>query len=206
MLTDVWSDIMSFQQASTSSEYLGYPTQKPIKLLKRIIDASSNEDDVVLDPFCGCGTAVVAAKCLKRKFVGIDISAFAIDLINEERLDGNCPIEGIPMDMSSAQKLAKDSPFNFESWAINRIPGFAPNSKQVGDGGVDGRGLVAIKPDNETSDLAIAQVKGSVNFNLDSFKAFVATIEQENAVIGVYITLNKVTSPSAKKLWERWVN
>lgn len=200
MLTDVWSDIMSFQQASTLSEYLGYPTQKPVKLLERIIEASSNGQEIVLDSFCGCGTAVVAAKKLKRKFVGIDISAFAIDLISEERLDGNCPIEGIPMDMNSAVKLAQDSPFNFESWAINRIPGFAPNSKQVGDGGVDGRGIVAVKPDNENNDLAIAQVKGSVNFNLDSFKAFVTTIKQKNAIIGVYITLNKVTSPSAKKI------
>lgn len=200
MLTDVWSDIMSFQQASTLSEYLHYPTQKPLKLLERIISASSHEEEIVLDPFCGCGTAVVAAKNLNRKFIGIDISAFAIDLINEKRLEGTCPIKGIPMDMNSAQKLAQDNPFNFESWAISRLPGFAPNSKQVGDGGVDGRGLVAIKPENQNSDLAIAQVKGTIKFSLDSFKAFITTMNQKNALIGVYITLKEVNSPNAKIL------
>ena len=200
MLTDVWSDIMSFQQASTSSEYLKYPTQKPLKLLERIVNASSNEGEVVLDPFCGCGTTVVAAKNLNRKFVGIDISAFAIDLINEKRLEGTCPTQGIPMDMNSAEKLAQDSPFNFESWAISRLPGFAPNSKQVGDGGVDGRGLVAVKPKDDNRDLAIAQVKGSVKFSLDSFKAFVTTMDQKSALIGVYVTLKRITSPSANKI------
>ena len=86
MLTDVWSDIMSFQQASTSGELVGYPTQKPLALLERIVKASSNENDVVLDPFCGCATTCVAADALNRKWVGIDISRKAYELVRE-RID-----------------------------------------------------------------------------------------------------------------------
>lgn len=83
MLTDVWSDIMSFQQASTSTELVGYPTQKPLALLERVIKASSNTADVVLDPFCGCATACVAADALNRQWVGIDISAKAALLVRQ---------------------------------------------------------------------------------------------------------------------------
>ena len=80
MLTDVWSDIMPFQQAATSNEIMGYPTQKPVALLERIIEASSNEGDVVLDPFCGSGTTLVAAHATGRKWIGIDTNADALEI------------------------------------------------------------------------------------------------------------------------------
>ena len=114
----------------------------------------------MLDPFCGCGTTVDAARRLKRKWVGIDISAFAIDLIRDRRLhDRTISTYGIPADLVGARKLAADKPFDFESWAVTRLPGFAPNMKQRGDGGIDGRATIAVRPDDVRSRLALAQVK-----------------------------------------------
>ena len=115
----------------------------------------------MLDPFCGCGTTIEAASNLRRQWIGIDISSFAIDLILERRIrDRTIPTKGIPTDLLAAKKLAAEQPFNFESWAVSRLPGFAPNTKQVGDNGIDGRATIATKPDNYNSRLALAQIKG----------------------------------------------
>ena len=112
---DSWEDAAPIN--SQAKERLGYPTQKPVPLLERIIAASSNKGDVVLDPFCGCGTTIDAARRLNRRWVGIDISAFAIDLIRDRRLqDRTIPTYGIPADLLGAHKLAADKPFDFESW------------------------------------------------------------------------------------------
>ena len=150
---------------------LGYPTQKPLALLERIIAASSNPDDIVLDPFCGCGTTIDAARRLDRQFVGIDISSFAIDLIIEQRLrDGSIPVYGIPSDLASARRLAQDKPFRFESWAVERLPGFQPNIKQVADSGIDGWGSLFYQPE-DYSRQALAQVKGGT-FKLSELRDF----------------------------------
>ena len=182
-----------------SREYVGYPTQKPLALLERIIKASSNEDDLVLDPFCGCGTTIDAAKRLQRHWVGIDISSFAIDLIREKRLrDPTIPTKGIPTDFASACKLAAEQPFNFESWAVTRLPGFAPNTKQVADGGVDGRAVLATKPDDHNSRLALAQVKGG-KFSLSALRDFVGVTRRDKAALGCYVTLEPVSTPGSTK-------
>ena len=180
------------------NERLGYPTQKPLSLLERIIKASSNEGDIVLDPFCGCGTAMEAADRLKRKWAGVDISSFAIDMIRERRMqDLTIPVHGIPADFVSAQKMAKETPFEFEAWAVNRLSGFIPNTKQVADGGVDGRATLYDQPDNWESKLALAQVKGG-RFNISSLRDFIGVVERDKAAIGRFITLETVTSPSAR--------
>ena len=124
-----------------------FATQKPLALLKRIIQASSNEGDIVLDPFCGCGTTVVAAHQLKRKFVGIDISLFTVQSVVRVWLQEiglrDIQIAGIPEDLASARKLAVDDPFAFESFAIDLChPAFVANKDQRKDGGVDGRGFL----------------------------------------------------------------
>ena len=113
-------------------ERLGYPTQKPLSLLERIVKASSNEGDVVLDPFCGCGTAVEAARRLNRRWAGVDISSFAIDLVRKRLKDESIPVKGIPADLASARKLAREKPFEFESWAVTRLPGFRAKHKAGG--------------------------------------------------------------------------
>lgn len=181
-----------------AKERLGYPTQKPLSLLERILQASSNEGDVVLDPFCGCGTTIVAARKLRRHWIGIDISAFAVDLIRKKRLqDPNVPTKGIPYDLKSAEKLAVEDPFSFESWAVTRIPGFAPNVRQVSDGGVDGRAKLAQKPDNHDSRLALAQIKGG-RFHLSALRDFIGVTHRDKAALGCFVTLSDVDSAHAR--------
>ena len=195
-LNDVWTDINAIN--SQAKERLGYPTQKPIKLLDRIVRASSNVDDLVLDPFCGCGTAVESANRLGRRWAGIDISSFAIDLIREKRLkDASIPAKGIPTDLASARRLSRDQPYSFESWAVTRVPGFAPNQKQVADGGVDGRATLDRKPDNYDSRLALAQVKGG-KFSLSALRDFIGVTNRDKAALGCYITLEARETVAAK--------
>ena len=182
-----WHDIAPI--VSQAKERLGYPTQKPRSLLERIIEASSNEGDVVLDPFCGCGTTIDAARRLNRRWVGVDISAFAIDLIRERRLqDPTIMTYGIPADLAGARKLAAEQPFAFESWAVTRLPGFAPNMKQQGDGGVDGRATLAVRPDDADSRLALAQVKGG-KFTVSYLRDFRHVMTREHAAVGCFTTL-----------------
>lgn len=189
--TDVLDSIMI---KSFSTEKLGYPTQKPVALLERIIKASSSEGDVILDPFCGCGTAIVAADNLNRQWIGIDVSPFAIDLIRTKRLPHIViEVNGVPIDLNTATIMAGEKPFEFEKWAVTRIPGLAPNSKQVGDQGIDGRGYLL----NHSPNLVLAQVKGG-RFSMSQFRDFLHTVRRENAAMGIYITLNKTTSRNAR--------
>ena len=202
-IEDTWncnkSDVLdSIMIKSFSKEKLGYDTQKPEALLERIIKASSNEGDIVLDPFCGCGTTAAVSQRLNRRFIGIDISSFAIDLIRDKRLkNSEIPVYGIPFDLRSAEKLARENPYNFESWAVTRLPGFAPNTKQVADGGVDGRATIAHKPDDWESKLALSQVKGG-KFSLSALRDFIHVTDRDNAAMGCYITLLPVTTQASR--------
>ena len=191
-IQDIIGDIRPI--SSQAKERLGYPTQKPVALLERIVQASSNEGDVVLDPFCGCGTAIEAAQKLGRQWAGIDISPFAIDLIRSRRnglKDVVIQTDGIPTSLLSARMLARDKPFAFESWAVCRLPGFAPNEHQVGDGGIDGRGRLAEQPEDFPSRLALAQVKGG-KFNASQFRDFKHVLERDKAAVGCYLTLDPI--------------
>ena len=183
---------------STDKERLGYPTQKPLALLDRIVKASSNEGDVVLDPFCGCGTTIEAAMNLKRDFAGIDISMYALDVIQKERLrDIKFSIDGVPTDMRSAKHMAKHQPFALERWAVHRIPGFVTNNKQTGDGGVDGwAGLLHPPPDEDG--ICIAQVKGGKP-NVDALRAFAGKIKGGEASAGVFITMQPWDTPTVRQ-------
>lgn len=146
-LGTVWTDIDRLNQ--TAKERLGYPTQKPLALLNRIIEASSNPNDIVLDAFCGCGTALVAAEMLKRQWIGIDVSPTACRVM-AKRLRDKCGLSEdeklwkagrgfIVRDLPwSEEKLRKLPPFEFENWAVIALGGI-PNKAQVGDMGIDGR-------------------------------------------------------------------
>ncbi len=183
------------------SERIGYPTQKPVALLERIINVSSNPGDLVLDPFCGCGTAVIAAHNLGRQWIGIDISAFAIDIIQERRLrplrlEAEC--FGMPQGLADARKLASEKPLDFEAWAVTRIPGLAPNERKTGDHGIDGRGILLNQPRSDESRLVLAQVKGGRSFSLSQFRDFLHVVERENAAAGIFITTDTVASSTAR--------
>lgn len=190
---DWWDDIPTLN--SVARERLGYPTQKPTELLMRIISASSEEGHLVMDPFCGCGTSVYAADTLGRNWIGIDVSPFAIDLIRNRRFhDRDIHVSGVPTDLQSATELAIENPFSFEKWAVTRVPGLVPNSKQVGDRGVDGRGYLL----NQDNKLVLAQVKGG-KYNASHLRDFLHTINRERAAMGIFITLTRVTSTQAQE-------
>jgi len=179
-----------------SKERLGYPTQKPLVLLERIIQSSSNEGDVVLDPFCGCGTTIHAAHNLKRRWLGIDISTYAIEVIRRERMrDMRIRLEGVPKDLKAAKHFAANNPFDFEKWAVTRLEGFAPNTVQRGDAGIDGRAKI-FALDNDA--LAIAQVKGGKP-TVDQLKAFVSTLQGGNFELGIFITVEKFDTPTVRQ-------
>jgi site-specific DNA-methyltransferase (adenine-specific) len=146
-LHNIWDDIPPIN--SQAMEALGYPTQKPLPLLERIIQVSSNENDIVLDAFCGCGTALVAAQKLKRQWIGIDISPTACRVM-AKRLKKDCGLKEdeklwqigrgfIVRDLPKTEaELRKYPPFEFENWAVVALGGI-PNKVQVGDLGIDGR-------------------------------------------------------------------
>ena len=187
---DVITDIPRL--SSTAAERLGYPTQKPVALLERIITASSNPGDVVLDPFCGCGTTIDAAQKLGRQWIGIDITFIAVDLI-EKRLQDRYPdirgtyeTFGIPRDVRAAQALFEHSPFDFERWAVSRINA-QPNEKQVGDKGVDG--VARFYLDKKTIGRVLASVKGGKNVGPGFVRDLIGTVESQRAQMGVLITM-----------------
>lgn len=143
-LQDIVTDIGPV--SSQANERMGYPTQKPIALLKRIIEASSNKDDVIFDPFCGCGTTIYAAQEMGRPWIGCDVAILAIKLIREtltgdryRLVEGkHFTVDGIPESVEQAEELFKHDPFQFQHWACERAGGF-PMQKKVADKGVDGR-------------------------------------------------------------------
>lgn len=171
---------------------MGFDTQKPLALLKRIISASSDEGDLILDPFCGCGTAVVAAQDLNRRWMGIDITHLAVGLMEQRlrELAAEPRVIGAPLSLAGARDLALRSRFQFETWAVTRLEGFRPNAKQVGDGGIDGRmRFVASEADGAAEyGLAVVQVK-SGGVSRSDIDAFRTALEREGAELGVFAVL-----------------
>jgi site-specific DNA-methyltransferase (adenine-specific) len=195
-VTDVWVDLPPIH--SGAEERLGYPTQKPLALLRRIISASSNEGDVVLDPFCGCGTAIHAAQKLKREWIGIDITHLAISLIEKRLKDAfpgiNYEVHGTPKDLDGARDLAARDKYQFQWWAVslvNAVP-FA-GKKKGADSGIDG--LIYFKPEGKTTEKAVVSVKGGENVNVSMVRDLAHVVDREKAKIGVFITLADSTGP-----------
>ena len=193
-LPDVWTDI----KPALGDESLGYPTQKPLALLERIIQSSSNEDDTVLDPFCGCGTAVHAAETLKREWIGIDITHLAISLI-EKRMKAAFPnisfqIYGTPTDFEGARNLAERDKYQFQRWACSLVNAQPFQGRKKGsDGGIDG--LVFFQDDNSGAKKIIVSVKGGEHVNVTMVKDLIATVEREKAAMGLFVTLVEPTKP-----------
>ena len=195
---DVWDDIQPLR--SWHKERLGYPTQKPESLLERIINASSNAGDVVLDPFCGCGTATVAAERLNRRWIGIDVTHLAMSLMRHRLHDtfgGELrPYEvvGVPQDPASAAALAQHDRYQFEWWGVSLVDARPARDKKKGaDAGIDG--VINFFDDNSgKASRIVVQVKsGQVN------RGMIATLKgdmaREQAEIGLFITLNEPTRP-----------
>jgi site-specific DNA-methyltransferase (adenine-specific) len=183
-----------------AKERLGYPTQKPKALLERIIKASSNEGDVVLDAFCGCGTTVDAAEGLNRQWIGIDIAPFAVSLIKRRLKDtyGNdlskFEVRGTPTDEPSAIKLWEQNPFAFEDWWLTELEVFATTyGKKGADKGIDGIGMYEI-PKVEKSVKVGFQVKGG-KVQAKDIDALFGAIAKHKYDMGVLLTRYKPTKP-----------
>ena len=195
-LQNIWTDIDPINMMA--KERLGYPTQKPLPLLERILAVSSNEGDVVLDPFCGCGTAVHAAQKLRRTWVGIDITHLAISLI-ERRLKDAFPgivfdVHGTPKDIGGARALALRDKYQFQWWAVSLVDAIPYGGRKKGaDSGIDG--LIYFKPDGKTTEKAIVSVKGGDNVGVPMIRDLAHVVERENAKVGIFITLAQPTKP-----------
>lgn len=199
-LNTVWDDIPPVN--SQASERMGYPTQKPLALLERIIQASSNEGDLVLDPFCGCGTAVVAAHRLHRRWVGIDITHLAVAL-NKYRLEQMFPglsfkVQGEPQDLAAARHLASLNRHQFEWWALSLVharPGGATGTSKKGrkgaDKGIDGI-INFIDDASGKPKRILVQVKSGKVGSKD-IRDLVGTIQREQAQMGLFLTLENPT-------------
>lgn len=191
-----WGDIPPVN--SQASERVGYPTQKPLPLLKRIIEASSNPGDLVLDPFCGCGTTVEAAEDLGRKWLGIDIAIRAIDVI-KDRLDEKFQPRvwkeyGEPSDVDSAAHLADTNPYDFQWWAVRKLGGQPPKGekKKGGDGGIDGE-MTLRDFDSSTKRRVVISVKGGRTLTPDMVKALKSTVDLEKVDYGILVTMHSPT-------------
>ncbi len=197
---DVWVDIPPI--GMSARERLGYPTQKPVALLERIIGASSKEGDVVLDPFCGCGTAVDAAQKLKRKWIGIDITHLAISLIEKrlkDRYGARCKFEvhGTPKDLDGAQNLAERDKYQFQWWAVSLVEAQPFQGKKKGaDTGIDGVKFFRDLDRKEVRKIVVS-VKGG-GIKPDDVRALNHVREREKADIGLFISLEDPTAAMVK--------
>jgi DNA modification methylase len=194
LIGDVWSDIPDAMHIG--SERLGYETQKPLALLRRIIGASSQPGDLVLDPFCGCGTTVIAAQELGRRWIGIDVTYIAVDLMRRRLEDafpgvGGFEMAGIPRDLPGAQALFERSAFEFERWAVSLVYG-QPNERQVGDRGSDGV-IRFPMPEKNSVGRVVVSVKGGGQVGPTMIRDLGGTVSAEKAQMGVLITMTRPT-------------
>lgn len=191
---NVWDDIQALSGAH--SERLGYPTQKPLALLERIVSTSSNPGDLVLDPFCGCGTTVTAAHKLGRAWIGIDITTVAITVIKSRMQSsfddiGDIPVIGLPKDLEGARTLFETSPHDFQQWACAYINSY-PLTKKGADSGIDG--WLRFLDYDETHHACPVQVKGG-KVQVGHVRDFCHVIDREKAPIGFFLCMGDVTKP-----------
>lgn len=197
-LGTVWTDIPPVN--SQADERVGYPTQKPVALLERILSASSNPDDIVLDAFCGCGTTLEAAQKLDRRWIGIDFSPTACRVM-ADRLERNCLLQkgrdfevyGLPR---SRDQLRRMPAFEFENWAVIELGGVR-NKKQVGDRGIDGRIFpVSVIPDKHKDAFGFMdhwypiQVKQQDKAGAGDIRDFAGVMARENRVKGFFVSFD----------------
>ena len=195
-IDDFWSDIDAINPVA--KERLGYPTQKPEALLERIINASSAEGETVLDPFCGCGTAVAVAQRLKRRWIGIDITYLAITLIRHRLKNtfGNkahYEVVGEPVSLPDAQALAQQDPYQFQWWALGLVGARPTEQKKGADRGIDGRLFFHDEPGGKTKQIVLSVKSGNVT--VKDVRDLRGVLEREQAEIAVLITLEEPTKP-----------
>ncbi len=205
-LTNVWTDIPPIN--SQAKERLGYPTQKPEALLERIIKASSNPKDTILDPFCGCGTTIAAAQKLGRRWIGIDITHLAISLIKHrlhnsfenvpKKMRPKYEVIGEPVDVSGARELAEADKYQFQYWALGLVGARPVEQKKGADRGIDGKLYFNDEGDKGKTKTIVLSVKGG-HVQVSNIRDLRGVIEREEAELGVLITLNPPTREMKKE-------
>ena len=201
-LQDGWTDIAPIN--SQAKERMGYATEKPLALLERIIKASSNEGDVVLDPFCGCATTLKAAHNLNRHWIGIDIASQAIKRVARIRLldrlgleEGReFTIEGIPRNTEGARDLWQRDRYHLQKWAVEQVDGFV-TTRHTADGGIDGR-LYFDVPGSLSLESMVLEVKGGRNVNIRDVRALYGVLEAGNAKMAGLIVLEPLGKQKRK--------
>jgi SAM-dependent methyltransferase len=214
---DIWDDVAPIRNRRT--ERLGYPTQKPEALLERIIQASSNEGDVILDPFCGCGTAVAAAQKLNRQWLGIDITHLAVALMKARLKDmfnldpgADYAVVGEPQDVGGARALFEQDPFQFQFWAVSLLEAQPQDQQKRGpDRGIDGL-FYFIDGPRRSPQKVVVQVKGG-GTQVRDIRDLKGVVEREKAALGLFISLQEPTRPMREEeasggfyhsdLWQR---
>lgn len=196
---NVWDDISPIN--SQAQERLGYPTQKPEALLERLIKASSNEGDTILDPFCGCGTAISVAQRLNRNWIGIDITHLAIGLIKSRLRDAfgeevakTYAVIGEPTSLPDAAELAKEDPYQFQWWALGLVGARRTDQKKGADHGIDGRLFFHDEGGTGKTKQILLSVKAG-HVNVSQLRDLRGVIDREKAEIGVLLCLEDVTKP-----------
>ena len=204
-LQNIWTDIAPINMMA--KERLGYPTQKPETLLARILGVSSSEGDVVLDPFCGCGTAVQVAQSLNRRWIGIDITHLAIGLIKKRLSDAFGPeikqtydVIGEPTDYAGAAELAAEDKYQFQWWALGQVGARPAEQKKGADRGIDGR-LYFHDDDSGKSKQIIFSVKAG-GVSVPQVRDLVGVLGREKAEIGVFLCFEEPTKPMIKEAAE----
>lgn len=193
VMGNIWTDI--FPINSQASERMGYATQKPLALLNRIIAASSNKDEVVFDPFCGCATTLEAAHHLGRRWIGIDVAIHAIKRVAAVRLQDRLglregvdfTVEGVPHTVEGAQDLWERDKYQFQKWAIEQIDGFVTSRKTV-DGGIDGR-LYFSLPDRRDLQSMVLEVKGGKSVNIGVVRDLRGVLERDQALMAGLVVM-----------------
>jgi site-specific DNA-methyltransferase (adenine-specific) len=205
LMGNVWTDINPIN--SQAAERLGYPTQKPEALLERIIKASSNEGDLVLDPFCGCGTTIQVSQRLNRRWIGIDITHLAIGLIKKRLSDAFGPqirdtyeVLGEPTDISGAASLAAEDKYQFQWWALGLVGARPAEQKKGADRGIDGRLYFHDDNSGESKQILFSVKAGGVT--VAQIRELRGTLEREKAEIGVFLCFEEPTKPMLREAAE----
>ncbi|MFA7296995.1 MAG: DNA methyltransferase [Dehalococcoidia bacterium] len=206
-IDDVWDENALYSPwiKSFSTEKLGYATQKPQALLERIITVCSNEGDVILDPFCGCGTTIAAAHALKRPWIGIDITHLAINLMKTRLIGHHGPdvmesidVIGEPTSIEDAEELAQEDPWQFQAWALGLV-GARPNgpTKKGADKGIDGRLYFHDQPSGPTKQIILSVKAGHVT--VSQLRDLRGVVDREQAAIGVLLSFEEPTAAMRKE-------
>ncbi len=204
-LQNIWDDI--FPINSQAQERLGYPTQKPEALLERILKASSNERDLVLDPFCGCGTTVQVAQRLNRRWIGIDITHLAIGLIKKRLSDAfgaeireRYEVVGEPTDYTGAAALAAEDKYQFQWWALGQVGARPADQKKGADRGIDGRLYFHDDDSGQSKQIVFSGKAGGVS--VPQVRDLVGVLTREKAEMAVFLCFEEPTKPMLREAAE----